>query len=257
MSTNPATPYLLDFGDAEPLRLDLRLPAGEVTVRALLPAIFEVADAIHRRSARQLAAMGKTIGCGEGCGECCHQLVPVSEHEAVHLADAVRALPDAERGTVVAGFTRATLALDQAGLLTPLNTAFAAGATDRAATTALARRYWALRIPCPFLVHGSCLIHAHRPVACRQYLVTSPPSRCAALYGADQDHEVVVHPVDAGGALAAFSGLGMEHSRVLPLVFSLLAERSLRAMRLPTLPAAQMMGRYLTLLSLGFSRPAS
>lgn len=256
MSTNPATPFLLDFGDAEPLRLDLRLPAGEVTVRTLLPAVFEVADAIHDRSARQLVAMGKTIGCGDGCSECCHQLVPVSEHEAVHLADATRALPHAERERVIAGFTRATLALDQAGLLTPLNTTFAAGALDRAATGELARRYWALRIPCPFLHQGSCVIHSHRPVACRQYLVTSPPARCAALYGPDQDHEVVVHPVDAGGALAAFSGQGMERSRVLPLVFSLLAERSLRARPLPALPAARMMGRYLALLGL-FSRPAS
>jgi hypothetical protein len=33
-------------------------------------------------------------------------------------------------------------------------------------------------MPCPFLIDESCSIHAHRPVVCREYNVTSPPELC-------------------------------------------------------------------------------
>lgn len=249
-----ATSFMLDFGSGDSIRVDLPLPGGAVTVRDLLPSIFALADAVHDHSARTLAATAKAIGCGPGCDTCCHQMVPVSEHEAVHLADVVRAMPADRRSRVVRRFTGAILALDRAGLVTPLNRLFATGATDRAALGRLARQYWGLGIPCPFLHDRSCLIHPHRPLACRQYLVTSAPDRCASLYAGDQDHEVVMHPVDTGGALAAFSGEGLERSRVVPLVFSLLAERSARARPLPVLPGPQMMGRFLSLLNDCFSR---
>lgn len=249
-----ATSFVLDFGAGDSIRVGLPLPGGAVTVRELLPSIFALADAVHEHSARTLAAAGKTIGCGPGCDRCCHQLVPVSEHEAVHLADVVRAMPAARRSRIVRRFTGAVLALDEAGLVSPLAGLFAAGATDRAALGRLARQYWKLGIPCPFLHDGFCLIHEDRPLACRQYLVTSAPDRCSALYAEDQDHEVVMHPVDTGGALAAFSGEGLERSRVVPLVFSLLAERSVRARPLPVLPGPQMMGRFLCLLTDCFSR---
>jgi len=248
------TRLLIDFGRGEPLMLRLPLPDGVVCVGDLLSAVFAVADAIHGRTILDLAAMGKTVGCGPGCSRCCHQLVPVSDHEAAHLAGLVRAMPQALRRRVISRFASTTSALDQAGLLTPLNVHFAAGAIDAAAFRRLARRYWRLCIPCPFLENDSCLIHPNRPLACRQYLVTSPPERCAALHTPKQDHEPVLHPVDAGGALAAFSGEGLRHSRVLPLPFSLLAEQAIRAEPGPMLPAPVMMGRFLALLTDCFSR---
>jgi hypothetical protein len=38
----------------------------------------------------------------------------------------------------------------------------------------LSLEYLALGIACPFLEDESCSIHAERPLACRQHLVTSP-----------------------------------------------------------------------------------
>ena len=43
----------------------------------------------------------------------------------------------------------------------------------------LARDYFRLGLPCPFLEDESCGIHEHRPLACREYLVTSDPAECA------------------------------------------------------------------------------
>ena len=44
----------------------------------------------------------------------------------------------------------------------------------------LARRYLALRIPCPFLdlEEGACGIYLDRPASCRQHLVASPAELC-------------------------------------------------------------------------------
>ena len=41
------------------------------------------------------------------------------------------------------------------------------------------RAYFALGVACPFLVDGSCGIRPVRPLACREYLVTSDPAYCA------------------------------------------------------------------------------
>ena len=40
------------------------------------------------------------------------------------------------------------------------------------------RAYYALRLPCIFLENEACSIYEHRPAACREYLVTSPPELC-------------------------------------------------------------------------------
>jgi Fe-S-cluster containining protein len=249
-------PYMLDFGQGARCRLELPIPEEAVTAFHLLPAIFAVADAVHAQSVKTLETGGRTIGCGPGCSTCCSQLVPVSHYEAAYLAAVVRGMPTSRRSAVVARFTKATLALDEAGLLSTLTNQFTAGGTDRAVMTDLARRYWDLRIPCPFLENDLCSIHAHRPLACRQYMVTSRPGRCRAIYTADQDHELVIHPVDTGGALASFSGEGLDHSRIVPLIFSLLAERSILAAGRPALPGPLMMGRFLSLLTQCFSRAA-
>ena len=52
--------------------------------------------------------------------------------------------------------------------------AFAEGESARQ----LALDYLYVRVPCPFLEDESCSIHPIRPLACREYLVTSPPEHC-------------------------------------------------------------------------------
>ncbi len=254
MTPNPKTPFLLDFGHGTSLRIELTLPQSEVTVHDILPAIFTMADAVHAQSIEDLTAMNKTIGCGPGCSECCHQLVPVSEHEAAHLAGVVRKMPTAQRSRVIHRFTQAIRLLDQSGLMTPLNETYARDILNKEKILELKKQYWNLRIPCPFLEEDSCSIHKERPLVCRQYLVTSAPKHCSHIYSSNEAHEVVLHTVDAGGALAAFSGAGLQESRVVPHIFSLLAERSIRSKPLPLLHASQMMGRYLNLLADCFSR---
>jgi hypothetical protein len=44
--------------------------------------------------------------------------------------------------------------------------------------TELSHEYFKLGIACPFLEDESCSIHPDRPMACREYLVSSRPENC-------------------------------------------------------------------------------
>ncbi|MBI9081344.1 MAG: YkgJ family cysteine cluster protein [Pseudodesulfovibrio sp.] len=254
MTPNLTSSFVLGFANNAPLRLDLSLPDGSTTVHEILPAIFTIAEAIHTRSATSLATRGKPITCGPGCGVCCHQLVPISQWEAAHLAQVVRSMDTVKRSRIIARFTSGISKLEKSGLLGPLNSTYANDVNNQSRLLELKTAYWNLKIPCPFLEDNSCSIHPHRPLSCRQYMVTSAPQHCANIYSSEAAHEVVTHPVDIGGTLASFSGEGLQHSRVLPHIFSLLAERSIRAIKAPTLPAPQMIGRFLDCMATCFSQ---
>jgi hypothetical protein len=45
---------------------------------------------------------------------------------------------------------------------------------------ALGLEYFKRGIHCPFLVEGACSIHFDRPLACREYLLTSTAADCAS-----------------------------------------------------------------------------
>jgi Fe-S-cluster containining protein len=102
--------------------------------------------------------------------------VPISEPEARRIRDLVEALPEPRRSTVRARFAEAHQRLEQAGLLETLRHPDQ-WATDRFNPVGLA--YFGQHIACPFLEDESCSIHPDRPMACREYLVTSPAANCA------------------------------------------------------------------------------
>jgi len=234
--------------------MDLTLPEGPTTVHGLLSSIFAVADAIHARSAESCKAMGKPVTCGPGCDTCCSQLIPISEWEAAHIADVVRSMDGTSRSRIVNRFTWIIARLEQSGLLEPMTHIFSNEAHDWKKMLELKLAYWNLDLPCPFLENGSCSIYMSRPLACRQYLVTSAPRNCSNIYSEGAKLDVVAHPADTGGALASFSGHGLQHSRVLPHIFSLLAERGIKSRETLTLPAPQMMDRFLNCLAICFTR---
>jgi hypothetical protein len=92
--------------------------------------------------------------------------VPVSPPEAWMLAEDLADQPEHERARILGRFRNAQQAV---------------GNSDLAGASLLsnAMEYFHLAIPCPFLEKEACTIHPQRPTACREYLVTSPASRCA------------------------------------------------------------------------------
>lgn len=168
------------------LRLALNVPDGPTRPIELLPLFRTLADVMVDAAAEDAKAKGFAISCRKGCGACCRQLVPVSAVEVESLRRLVDALPEPRRAAVIERFERARQRLADAGLLDTLRAPERIGASD---ADAIGYDYFLLRIPCPFLEEESCSIHAERPLACREYLVTTPAIHCA------QPSDATVHRV--------------------------------------------------------------
>jgi Fe-S-cluster containining protein len=154
----------------------VEVPAGRSPRRVLLPVLRRLTDAVVGLAEQGAAARGEVVACCKGCDACCRQMVPISASEAVALEETLERLPAEVAGRVTGRFAAAVRALGERGLLEKLRGRKALGGE---ALGALDRAYFAAGIACPFLEEGACLTHAERPLACREFLVTSDARHCA------------------------------------------------------------------------------
>jgi len=211
------------------------LPAGPISVANLVPFLQAVEESVVETACTAVAEERKTISCRAGCGACCRQVVPVSLAEMEYLARLVASLPDEERAVVEGRFAAALSALERAGLGEELRAANTQ--RDASDTHQFGVRYFLAGVPCPFLVDESCSIHPHRPLACREYLVTSPAVHCASPEANAIDRVAV--PRDLSRALYRL-GDGVDTSiRWVPLVLVLEWARTHEP--LPTVPVKELL----------------
>jgi Fe-S-cluster containining protein len=154
----------------EQLPLELSVPAEPVTVEALLPILRGLSSLFSDRAIARAEAAGRPISCCAGCGACCRQLVALAPSEARALARLVDTMPEPRRTIVRQRFDAALQRLGDLIDRMPTGTA-----EER---TELSFEYFRLGIACPFLEEESCSIHPDRPMACREYLVSSPAENC-------------------------------------------------------------------------------
>jgi Fe-S-cluster containining protein len=194
------------------------VPDGPTSVASIVPFLRSVTEAVVEVATDAVVASGKPISCRAGCGACCRQLVPISVAEAHLLAELVQAMPPARRAAVEARFAHALEALAAGGVLDDLRAL--AHEREAEAMHRVGLRYFAQGVACPFLEDESCSIHPQRPLACREYLVTSPPAGCAAPE--ESTIERVLIPRDVSRALYRLGdGSDAPKDRWVPLVLAL------------------------------------
>lgn len=157
----------------EKATLELAIPRGEVAAQAVMPAVRQLSEHAISEAVAAVERGGKSISCREGCAACCRQAVPLADVEAWALGDLIEALPEPRRAVIHARFAEAERRLDATGL----------GMLDVHGRSSdeyrqFARDFFDLRLDCPFLDNERCSIHAARPLACREHLVTSLPQHC-------------------------------------------------------------------------------
>lgn len=192
------------------------VPIALTPLEDLLPVFRKVTDAIVAVSSQSVEQHGGSISCRKGCGACCRQAVPVALPEARRLRQVVDAMPELRRSEVLAAFAAAEQRVQESGLM---NAFLEPEALDRSEAERAPMAYFRLGIPCPFLVEESCGIYEERPLACREYMVTSPAAYCAAP---DQRVVSLRMPLRASEALARLEGTqGRRYVRQIPLTLSL------------------------------------
>ena len=158
---------------AEKSTLELAIPRGEVTAQEAMPAVRQLSEHAISKAVAAVERGGKSVSCREGCAACCRQAVPLADVEAWALGDLIEAMPEPRRAVIRTRFAEAERRLDAAGLAM-LDVHGRSGDDYRQ----LASAFFDLRLDCPFLDNERCSIHAARPLACREHLVTSLPQHC-------------------------------------------------------------------------------
>jgi Fe-S-cluster containining protein len=200
------------------VRTDITVPSKPVKIGDMLPVFQSLSDLVVRTTVESVEVQGQTISCCKGCGACCRQLVPIAEPEARRIRDLVEALREPRRSTVRARFAEARRRLEEAGLLETLRH------PDQWSTDAfnpVGLKYFAQHIACPFLEDESCSIHPDRPMACREYLVTSPAANCA--HPSPETIDRVKMPKSVWSAVARLDAVGPADRfiRWVPLILAL------------------------------------
>jgi Fe-S-cluster containining protein len=163
-------------------------PTGFVPVTAIVPLVRRLGEEAQALEVMQSTTTGKVVSCHKGCAACCRMLVPLSAPEAFALKDFVRSLPAERQQRLATRLAQAQALLQSQGLwhrLTEVSEAANLPGDDE--LEPLNRRYYALRMPCPFLEDELCSIYEERPAACRELLVTTPAILC---------EDVVKNPVE-------------------------------------------------------------
>jgi Fe-S-cluster containining protein len=158
------------------LNIQMEVPTGRKRPRHMLPLFHSVANALVEVAETIVREEGRTISCKQGCGACCRQLVPIAPSEARRLRELVDELPEPRRSLIRERFAAARSKLEQTGMIERLLDPTRIAQTGET----LAIEYFRQAIACPFLEDESCSIHEERPLACREYLVTTPAENCQA-----------------------------------------------------------------------------
>ena len=152
-----------------------RIPREQSAVSHLLPILQSLDDEIAKEADQLLHQSGKPISCRKGCAACCRQIMPISDAEALALVQLMDDMSPSQRDRVQRRFDEAVKRLDDEGLLERLWSFVDRGEEDLSELTA---DYFRREIACPFLEDEVCTIYEDRPLACREYLVTSPVAHC-------------------------------------------------------------------------------
>jgi len=160
------------------IRLALRIPDTPITLVEFLPIVHAISDLSVQAAQREVENGGRVVSCGPSCGACCRQLVPIGPSEALAIRRLVSRL-DARHGRrVLDRFARARQHLEDADMRRRIDE-MSPDAQQSESRRTVGLAYFSLGIACPFLEQESCSIHAERPLACREYLVVTPPRHCS------------------------------------------------------------------------------
>jgi Fe-S-cluster containining protein len=166
------------------LEMQMTVPAKPVKPHQMLPIFQQMANALVDVSVEAVEAEGKKKSCKAGCGACCRQPVPIAETEIYQIAELVEAMDEPRRSEIKRRFAEAVEHFQKLNWFERMRDLVESSKTQTREEAAkelekAAMQYFYEGIPCPFLENESCSIHEARPLACREYLVTSPSENCS------------------------------------------------------------------------------
>ena len=136
----------------------------------LVPLARALCDDMVREVIDHSRMQGKKPVCGKKCSACCSYLVPLCIPEAVLLYEEIQSMPSEQSAEYWDNSLSVARELLEDG---------SSGAPDpESSLPEVAKWYSDKQVSCPFLKNDLCAIYDKRPLACREYMVTTPPFGC-------------------------------------------------------------------------------
>lgn len=217
---------------------------GPARLSDIVPLAYGISDKMGDAAIANLAGDGHPVPCKKGCSFCCDYLVALSMPEVYYMQEKWAAWPDVPCDTVL------RTCLRSAQKMMDLESLHKYNVTEEVDLSQISRWYRELELSCPFLHNNSCMIYEKRPLACREYLVTSAPRFCHKEV--DGSVELVRLPValpEVLGRLAADLEQTEVEAVFLPLVPVSIEQYKKRAER--TWPAGDMVEHFMHILEAG------
>jgi Fe-S-cluster containining protein len=226
------------------LRLSISLVSRPVPLSELVPMACQLSQAIVEATSHRIEESDGRIACRKGCDACCSYLIPISPAEAYHIRDKIFKLPQSEQKTLFRSCQHTTRQLVDHKIPATL---FSPTQDHGERLEILSDWYRELNLPCPFLVNHACCIYDFRPLACREYFVTSHPSKCRPE--STERSTQIPMPLRIAEVLAETCRIleDGESSILLPLLPSFLQNNSQRSWAL--YPAELVVSTFLEVLS--------
>ncbi|MHC4738560.1 MAG: YkgJ family cysteine cluster protein [Planctomycetota bacterium] len=235
----------------ETLRYSIEVADRHGKLADIVPIARSISSKVVEVVEEKLCEDGQTIPCCKGCSTCCYYLTPLSIPEVFRLSEELLSMP-ADTGRVVLesylGSARK--------ILDNMSEDFDEGSgtldhqkniPDSHQVTRLSSWYAGLKLACPFLSDGLCMIYENRPTVCRENMVTESAEICK-VQGQDgtQAFKIPVSIAEGLAQLAAELEQSSVEAVMLPLALPWAEENRQRGER--TWPMLMMVEKFVNIL---------
>jgi Fe-S-cluster containining protein len=217
----------------------------QATLADIVPPARRLSEKLTNLFLDRLRKNGQPAPCRKGCAACCSYLIPLSIPEVFCLREELLSMPaDDSREILRACLDTAEKILNSRSQKSYLESVSENGQFQ---TNQMSKWYAGLKLACPFLSDGLCMLYEQRPLACREHLVTGSSFFCQPDHGGEPTVAAMpISVLEAVGRLTAeLEGLDIE-AVMLPLAFPW-AQNNLPRME-HTWPAVTMVKRFVEIL---------
>ena len=226
-------------------RFHINVTAKQATLADIVPLARKISTKLTASFLEKLREDGQTIACHKGCSACCSYLVPLSVPEVFRLREELLAIPQDKSSRILKSCALVAINILDKGTK-KLNTNELTE-NDLAQANQVSKWYAGLKLACPFLSDGLCMLYEQRPLACREHIATGSNFFCQPDRRGEPN--VVPMPISVLEALgqltAELENLEIE-AIMLPLAFPWAQDNLERSKR--TWPAVTMVKRFVEIL---------
>jgi len=224
---------------------DINVTTEKATLADIVPLARKLASKLAITVRESIKEKGQSVPCRKGCCACCNSLIPMSVPEVFRMSEELLLMPTETSNRILRDCIHTAEKILEKSRRTDCLKDFSKNGKPR--ISQINKWYGELKLTCPFLSEGLCILYEQRPLACREHIVTGTSNPC------QKDHKcrpnVVQMPVSILETLGQLAG-ELEQSDVeaimLPFSFAWVQDNIQRAER--RWPAVEMVKRFIEIL---------